>query len=317
MKTIILIIIIVSIAVIPPVFAPPPHEKIILNSFGVYSADGKALHQIKTGQPVLMQAEIENIQDDAKQSLAFVVQVFDENKQRISIKWADAILEPRSSLVVSVPWSYTTTGNYTVTFGAIEAIDNPTALSGVYDTAFEIISPSFDPSRIRSSPSLMTPANYSGFFTLDNDSRQIFDTVFEVGQKVKIKSRLDNRLEDSNQGTTRFFIQASHNTIVQTIKVFDFEIKPKSHETFETEYTFGDTGTFYLNIASRSSEPPSPEIGTAYAFSVVDQHSKAYKKNQGCNNENLRPIIKPDFSTVVCTTEETRIVLAQRDWNYP
>ena len=56
--------------------------------------------------------------------------------------------------------------------------------------------------------------------------------------------------------------------------------------------------------------------GYSYVFTVVDEYSKAFDKDNGCN-ENFRPMMKPDYSAVVCVTNDTYLKLLQHGWNQP
>ena len=154
---------------------------------------------------------------------------------------------------------------------------------------------------------------YSGFFTDENT--RISQHVHEVGQKVKYQQRFDNNSTNSDQkGTLKliFYHSITHDDF-EHLKTFDFNIKLQTYEIFEIDYTFTKTGSFVIETVPTIAEPYYLG-GNSYLFSVVDKYSKAYEKDSGCN-ENFRSVTKPDYSTVVCVSENTYRELLQRGWN--
>ncbi len=142
---------------------------------------------------------------------------------------------------------------------------------------------------------LETNSLNSGFFT--DDYARISDYIFEVGREVKFQQRLDNNSTNSDQkGTLDFyFYRSGDQNYDDLLKTFDFDINPYTYEIFAIDYKIKQSGFFIIESVPIMDEPYRLG-GSSFLFSVVDSHSKAYEKDNGCN-ENFRSLIKPDYST--------------------
>jgi len=107
---------------IPSTQRAPASEPILANSFG------ETVTQIFTGEQVLIESEVVNMQS-RKQQFAYIVQVKDSNGVTVSLSWLTAELPANDSLRVSQSWLPLTAGQYTIEIFVWENIDKPTALS--------------------------------------------------------------------------------------------------------------------------------------------------------------------------------------------
>ena len=154
---------------------------------------------------------------------------------------------------------------------------------------------------------------FSGFFT-DADMR-LSGHVFEVGNQIKLQQRIDNNSYNSEQkGTLNFYFYPSLSQESSEFhKSFDFDINPHTYEIFVVEHAVGKPGFFVIETDPIMEEPYQLG-GYSYLFSVVDEYSKGYEKNNECS-ENFRSVIKPDYSTVVYVSDDTFFKLTQqRGW---
>lgn len=107
---------------IPPTQRAPASEPVLVDSFG------ETLTQIFTGEQVLIQSEVVNMQN-RKQPFAYIVQVKDADGVTVSLSWLTAELPANDSLNVSQSWLPLTPGQYTIEIFVWEGIDEPNALS--------------------------------------------------------------------------------------------------------------------------------------------------------------------------------------------
>jgi hypothetical protein len=78
-------------------------------------------------------------------------------------------------------------------------------------------------------------------------------------------------------------------------------------------YTPAKTGYIDINVDISYLIPQGKGEGSGILFTVVDDFGKAFAKNNHCK-EGFAAVIKPNYSSIVCVSEETSHKLAQR-WN--
>lgn len=107
---------------IPPTERAPASEPLLVNSFG------ETVSQIFTGEQILIQSEVVNMQS-RKQPFAYIVQVKDTDGVTVSLSWLTVELPASDSLRVSQSWLPLTAGEYVIEVFVWEGIDKPNALS--------------------------------------------------------------------------------------------------------------------------------------------------------------------------------------------
>ncbi len=152
------------------------------------------------------------------------------------------------------------------------------------------------------------------FIDSQNNVISVSHHIFETGKSVKMQNNIHNNLDSNLKGVWKVLIQDPRSgKTVETVKVVDIELLYENSKLFEWEQIFIKKGMFsFISIISY------PDHQAIEAFDsdivVVDKLSKAYSKNNGCPEE-LEVIIKPDFSTVVCVTDNTLDDLTDRGWH--
>ena len=95
-------------------------------------------------------------------------------------------------------------------------------------------------------------------------------------------------------------------------------------KTFYIDVPFTDTGKIsvtqhyrFSQITHHAYDNVYPKGGDIFnSFYVVGEYGKAVDEHGNCKNIKLSPVIRPDFSSISCVYDSTRIVLAERGWHY-
>lgn len=117
---------------VPPTQRAPASDPTLMNAFG------ETLTQVTTGEQVLIQSQVVNMQN-RKQPFAYIVQVKDSDGLTVSLSWITAVLAPNDSLKVSQSWLPLTAGQYTIEVFVWESTDNPIALSPVKSLNVQVL----------------------------------------------------------------------------------------------------------------------------------------------------------------------------------
>jgi len=117
--------------------APPP-ERVPLSSNGIYDLEGNRLDLVNVGEQIQIQAVLANGQD-MEQSLAYIVEVYDEIENQVYRSWIDATLGPNESFSPAVSWIPEKPGYYTTKIMVWEALDNPSSLSPPLESEFYVV----------------------------------------------------------------------------------------------------------------------------------------------------------------------------------
>ena len=117
--------------------APPP-ERVPVTVLRVMDINGNSVDLINAGEQIQIQADLANAQDTV-QSLAYIVEVYDEDDIQVFRGWIEATLEPMDSFSPAVSWIPEKPGYYTTKMMVWEALDNPSSLSPPLESEFFVV----------------------------------------------------------------------------------------------------------------------------------------------------------------------------------
>ncbi len=78
--------------------------------------------------------------------------------------------------------------------------------------------------------------------------------------------------------------------------------------------SFEKKGVYHYSFFEHMIEPGGSSGSSGGGYSVVSKYSKAIGENGSCKNPELLTLVKHDFSTLVCVTQETHHELITRGW---
>ena len=116
----------------------PPLERVPTSSWGIYDIQGSRWDLVQTGEQIQVVADLANGQD-IQQSLAYVVEIYDEEKNQVYRSWLDATLNPMDAFSPAISWIPEEPGYYNARIMVWEAIDNPSSLSPSLDAEFYVV----------------------------------------------------------------------------------------------------------------------------------------------------------------------------------
>ncbi|MDE0090008.1 MAG: hypothetical protein OXP12_01450 [Thaumarchaeota archaeon] len=104
----------------------------------------------------------------------------------------------------------------------------------------------------------------------------------------------------------------------------NFSVSPDElPRTFYIDVPFTDTGRFnvakhylFSKITHHAFANVWPKGGSGFnSFYVVGDYGKAADEHGDCRNDELYPVIRPDFSSIACVYDSTRAKLVERGWH--
>ncbi len=138
--------------------------------------------------------------------------------------------------------------------------------------------------------------------------------VFEMEQDMQIQQIVYGRsIPEFSNGTLSFLVLDDLRDTLVSVSENDFNSWQVTDKLISTTHTPADLGIFRTFLHEEIPATDSEGTGTVNAFYVVEKFSKTFEKNNECN-EGLESVIKPNFSTVVCVTKDTRTSLVERGW---
>ncbi len=159
-----------------------------------------------------------------------------------------------------------------------------------------------------------------GFYADDGKSHPL--SPLQVGQQVRLQEKVFNDLDSENlKGTLKFWIVEGHkgisgmdensSRIVENLGTDKFDISPSTFSDLFSHVFVAKHSGDYMYAISYETEPNLYSGNASGTFSIVEKWGKSYEQNNGCKEDHRR-IMKADFSTVVCATEDTHKRLLQR-----
>ena len=164
---------------------------------------------------------------------------------------------------------------------------------------------------------------HGGFYADDGKSHPLWP--LQVGQQVRLQEKVFNDLNSENlTGTLKFFIVEGHSGIsgidenssrvVEYLGTDKFDISPSTFSSLFSHLFVAKQPGDYTYAISYETKPNVYSGKASGTFSIVEKWGKSYEQNSGCREDHRR-IIKADFSTAVCVTEDTHKKLLQRGWH--
>jgi|GEM_PF-2813362 len=138
-------------------------------------------------------------------------------------------------------------------------------------------------------------------------------SYLKVGEEIRLEDGVYNNATLTSIGNIKFYIRDAPDGHKDMLKTYDFSIKSGESEKFSTMYTPAKTGYIDITVDISYLIPQGKGEGSGILFTVVDDFGKAFAKNNHCK-EGFAAVIKPNYSSIVCVSEETSHKLAQR-WN--
>ena len=138
-------------------------------------------------------------------------------------------------------------------------------------------------------------------------------SYLKVGEEIRLEDGVYNNATLTSIGNIEFYIRDAPDGHKDMLKTYDFSIKSGESEKFSTMYTPAKTGYIDITVDISYLIPQGKGEGSGILFTVVDDFGKAFAKNNHCK-EGFAAVIKPNYSSIVCVSEETSHKLAQR-WN--
>ncbi len=111
------------------------------------------------------------------------------------------------------------------------------------------------------------------------------------------------------------YIENFHKTV--TFKDYqDFDIDSELPKRVTFSFIPPEVGSYSFSkyVTTFPSEFPDSSSSQRY-FTVVEEPSKVLREYGQCKSFELRPVAKPDYSSVVCVTVHTSMELKQRGWH--
>ena len=166
--------------------------------------------------------------------------------------------------------------------------------------------------RTKNSKAFLT--NVEPIFGFYNYQGETLPDVLEASKEIRIQQReFNDSPTQDNQGTIEFIITNTTDNLIKTSGIHEFSIRKNESELFSLPFT-PELGLFILNVETNYLIPNTDSEKQTKTFQVVMEHSKAYSKKNGCD-DGFTHVIKPNFSTVVCVTDDTQKTLRDRGWH--
>lgn len=154
-----------------------------------------------------------------------------------------------------------------------------------------------------------TDGNINNIFNSKNGTGLV---TLKKGQEVDVIFNYDFRNDKIFDGYVYYNIAEAGQLISQSQNFTISEI-PK---TFKFSYTPQNVGIFSFTKGAMSHTGVSSGEQTQF-IAVVEKFSKAMEFNGQCKKPfpEFSFVIKPDFSTIVCVTMDTKQILKERGWH--
>ena len=141
----------------------------------------------------------------------------------------------------------------------------------------------------------------------------------EIGQEYEYKVTLRGAGSFPYKGDAQFFVANTVDNSQISLSNFNFHVKAADFETFRVTHNPDQTGRFLLTmVLSEEGNAGILDLSEemTHIFYVVNGYGKVFKENNACPKEGHKPVVKPNFSSVVCVTEETKSTLVNRGWHF-
>lgn len=97
-------------------------------------------------------------------------------------------------------------------------------------------------------------------------------------------------------------------------KSFEFKVNPEKPFLVKSSFSLPDSGLYTHQFYKKLKNSPAVIESSMGGTVVVEKFSKAIGENNICKNDNLRILIKHDYSKVVCVSGQTAWKLIERGW---
>ncbi len=95
----------------------------------------------------------------------------------------------------------------------------------------------------------------------------------------------------------------------------DFDINSELPQSAVFSFIPPEVGHYFFSKYTETFPSKFPDISSSQrSFIVVKEQSKALREYGQCKSFEMRPVAKPDYSSVVCVTADTSMKLKQRGW---
>ena len=108
-----------------------------------------------------------------------------------------------------------------------------------------------------------------------------------------------------------------HEEIAQQSMIgnsYDFIVDVENPFYIKFPFVMEESGKYTTQFYKKTYVVEGLEDYSIGGLTVVDKFSKAVNEDSQCKNENLRPLIKHDYSTIACVDNSTASKLIDRGW---
>ncbi|WP_371503970.1 hypothetical protein [Nitrosopumilus adriaticus] len=97
-------------------------------------------------------------------------------------------------------------------------------------------------------------------------------------------------------------------------KSFEFKVNSEKPFLVKSKFMLPESGKYTHQFYKKLKNSPAVSASSMGGTTVVEKFSKAVGENNICKNDNLRILIKHDYSNVVCVDRQTAWKLIERGW---
>jgi len=145
------------------------------------------------------------------------------------------------------------------------------------------------------------------------DESQYSNSTVKVGYGFNLLERVPNKLSADSEKPFMGFDSTHSTSASQDSKT----IQTGQHQfpiIVNFTVAFDKPGVYRYSFFEHTIEPGKAGGSSGGGYHVVSKYSKAIDQNGSCKNTKLIPLVKHDFSTLVCVTAETHHELITRGW---
>ena len=144
------------------------------------------------------------------------------------------------------------------------------------------------------------------------------DRIYQTGQQIQFVKNIENNENYTLTGNLELNLDESHLDFHEMIFDYEFSIHVGEDGVPFTFWTPKQPGFYKLSITSSYDDPVKGDTIHEEMwdhFTVVDKFSKAFDPDDLNCRLNFYPVVKPDYSTVLCVSDDTKDVLKERGWS--
>jgi len=146
------------------------------------------------------------------------------------------------------------------------------------------------------------------------------DRIYLTGQQIQFIKNIENDRDYVLTGDLELKLDENSRDFYEIILEYQFTVPIGQTDTPNTFWTPEQSGFYKFSIITNYDNPTGEDEGVLVHeegfdhFTVVDKFSKAFHPDNLNCRLDFYPIVKPDYSTVVCVSNDTMDILAKRGW---